>query len=1041
MMTYHLALLTLLLAYSAQGIQNQPGPNYGPPQRFPHREYGVPQKMPFREYGPPALKYGPPKLNFIGGGSGSSSSSSSSLHEQIKTHFGVPKPFYGPPHKPAQQYGPPPKQQYGPPPPPKPQYGPPKPQYGPPPPQKIQHIPASAYGPPKPQYGPPPPQALPLLQPGPLFKPQQHQPATSYGPPPSGPLNQPPKQSYGPPPGNYGPPPLPNFQKIQETTIILGNNHNGHGHSHHGQAGGAQQQVQIQIDASGHTHSVAGSQAPFHTACDGWKPIPAPAGAYVENNHIDTQSGYSQVSQGFGGGASSQGFGHSGGGASSFSSTQYSSNAGAVASAHAAAAAGVGASAAGDSASTLTLGISGSGGVDDLTDEQLVAVALQSSSFDNDNNIHQEILPQALPSTGPAGDFNKHGITQLEAQALELSLGTEDDSYSKPPADSYAPGSIHAAKFSSSSSSSSSAHSFGISGPGGNYGPPPLPPRGNYGPPPPKGNYGPPPPPPNGNYGPPPPPPSGNYGPPPPPPSGNYGPPPPPSGPGGNYGPPLPPPSGPGGNYGPPPPPPQGEFGSSAAFVHHHAEAGLGIQYGKQSGNVGNFPPPHGAPPSKPVAFRPPVPQGLIETIGNTVQHLDQFGVKPNIQVPTYIPPAANEIPQTGPGNLNIEYGAPQQQQQLPLAIIEQQLPAQQPAQVFVQQGQHQQHQHHQHHHHQHHHHEQQQQQFQQQNVHIEYGVPPPPQPQGIPPPPQYLPPGPPSAQVQQQFLPPLPSGPQQQFASGSGAGVSYTSSAQAAYENAFSATQYNHQIVHSQALPSQQEQPRFHDCGHGPNLVGGGVFNYQQQQQQQGASTSISQSIPVAEQHSQILSGPATSYGPPPSGNNELDHIGYASQKSQVTALPDGTNTNGLPGLESLNVLSAQKSQSIHFSSSQSGTTGSNGQSQTYQVQFGSNSGSGSQHDGILSADLLQTVLNAVEQPQQQHQPLPPNHKAEARSDIDIREESAGIEEDEHEPDVAKQESQKVEVKVKPDENEETPADVTELKPIVVKEENEAKH
>ncbi|XP_061397132.1 trithorax group protein osa-like, partial [Musca vetustissima] len=1012
-MTYHLLLLTVLLAYSAQAIQNQPGPSYGPPQRFPHREYGVPQKMPFREYGPPALKYGPPKLNFIGGGSSSSSSSSSSsLHEQIKTHFGVPKPFYGPPHKPAQQYGPPPKQQYGPPPPtqPKPQYGPPKPQYGPPPPQKIQHIPASSYGPPpKQQYGPPPPQALPLVQPGPLFKPQQHQPATSYGPPPSGPLNQPPKQSYGPPPGNYGPPPLPNFQKIEETTIILGNNQNGqahHQHHHHGQANG-QQQVQIQIDASGHTHSISGSQAPFHTACDGWKPIPAPAGAYVENNHIDTQSGYSQVSQGFGG-------------ASSFTSTQYSSNAGgasgAIASAHTAG----GATAGGDSSSTLTLGISGSGGIEGLTDEQLVAVALQSGSFDNDNNIHQEILPQALPSTGPAGDFNKNiGITPLEAQALELSLGTEDDSYSKPPADSYAPGSVHAAKFSGSSSSSSS-HSFGISGPSGNYGPPP-PPRGNYGPPPPpKGNYGPPPPPPKGNYGPPPPP-NGNYGPPPPPPSGNYGPPPPPSG-----------------NYGPPPPN-HGEFSSSAAFVHHHAEAGLGIQYGKQSGNVGNFPPPNGAPPSKPVAFRPPVPQGLIETIGNTVQHLDQFGVKPNIQIPTYIPPAANEIPQTGPGNLNIEYGAPlqQQQQQLPLAIIEQQLPVQQPAQVFVQQSQQQQQQHH---HHHHHHHEQQQQfqQQQQNNVHIEYGVPPPPQPQpqGIPPPPQYLPPGPPP-QLQQQFLPPLPTGPQQQFASGSGAGVSYTSSAQAAFENAFSATQYNHQIVHSQALPLQQEQPRFHDCGHGPNLVGGGgAFNYQQQQQQQG--TSISQSIPVAEQHSQILAGPASSYGPPPSGINEIDHIGYASQKSQVTALPDGTSTNGLPGLEGLNVLSAQKSQSIHFSS-QTGNANNNGQSQTYQVQFGGNSGSN--HDDILSADLLQTVLNAVEQPQQQHQPLPPNHKAEARSDIDIHAEAADAEEDENEPDVAKQASEKVEVKVKPDENEETPADVKELKPIVVKEENEAKH
>ncbi|EDW27687.1 GL20422 [Drosophila persimilis] len=154
----------------------RPAPQYGPPpqqqqQHVPHREYGVPQQIPFREYGPPALKYGPPKLNFLGGGGGGGGGGGSSLHEQIKTHFGVPKPFYGPPHiqhKPAPQYGPP-KQQYGPPPPqpapqygpppqPAPQYGPPpSPQYGPPPPLKIQHRPSPQYGPPKPQYGPPPP--------------------------------------------------------------------------------------------------------------------------------------------------------------------------------------------------------------------------------------------------------------------------------------------------------------------------------------------------------------------------------------------------------------------------------------------------------------------------------------------------------------------------------------------------------------------------------------------------------------------------------------------------------------------------------------------------------------------------------------------------------------------------------------------------------------------------------------------------------------------------------------------------------------------
>lgn len=387
MFTY-VSLLTVLLACNIQAIQIKP--SYGPPQRQPHREYGVPQQMPFREYGPPALKYGPPKLNFIGG------SSSSGLHEQIKTYYGAPKPFYGPPHKPQQQYGPPPhkpQQQYGPPP------SKPAATYGPPPPQKLQYRPTPSYGPPKPQYGPPSlpptPQSLPLFQPAQQFKPQ-HQPSTSYGPPPSGPLNAPPKQIYGPPPQNYGPPPLPNLNGPSETTIILAGAQNSqHHHQDHHQQ---QQQVQIQIDASGHTHSVAGSQAPFHTACDGWKPIPAPAGAYVESNHIDTQSGYSQVSQGSAHSSAS----------SAFSSTQYSNGINT----------GIGGTASGST--VLVSGSSGSGGsniVSGLSDEQLVALALQAG-----DNADQKLQQDVLPSTAPAGDFNQHGLNSIEAEALQVSI-------------------------------------------------------------------------------------------------------------------------------------------------------------------------------------------------------------------------------------------------------------------------------------------------------------------------------------------------------------------------------------------------------------------------------------------------------------------------------------------------------------------------------------------------------------------------------------------------------------------------------------------
>ncbi|XP_016995282.2 uncharacterized protein [Drosophila takahashii] len=955
--------------FDTYGPPPRPAPQYGPPpqQHVPHREYGVPQQIPFREYGPPALKYGPPKLNFLGGGGGGGGGGGSSLHEQIKTHFGVPKPFYGPPHiqhKPAPQYGPPPKpapqygpppQQYGPPPPkPAPQYGPPPPQYGPPP-VKIQHRPAPQYGPPPQQYGPPPPppQLLPSPHSAPLFKPA-HQPATSYGPPASGPLNLPPKQIFDAPPPNYGPPPLPvalpgNGGPPQSTTIILTG---GHPSGPSGPSGpGPVKQVQIQIDSSGHTHSVSGSQAPFHTACDGWKPIPAPIGAYVEQNHIETQGGYSQV-------------GHGGG---SFG-TQYS---------------GVGGSASGSASGSGSL-------IEGLSDEQLVAVALQGGG------------DGAHVITGPGGG------NSIEAEALQAAIGSLDDSYSKPPSDSFAPGSVHAQKY-----QTIGGHSGGSSG--GNYGPPPPPPSGNYGPPPPSGNYGPPPPPPSGNYGPPPPP-SGNYGPPP---SGNYGPP-------------------PSGNFGPPPPPPQfaalTSSHSNSHSSHSQSQSNVNIQYGPPSGNPQPFP-QHGAgQPNKPVAYRPPVPAGLLESIGATVQHLDQFGVKPQQQPATYIPPAANEIPLTGssipslPVPQALYQPPPPPPQSAPQVILQQQLPAPQPGPNFIHQQQ------------------QPKQQY----------LPPPPvanvRPLG-PPPPQ-----PPT----QQYLPAL--GPPQS---------SYFQQQQSQHsENSYSASQF-----HSQGLPLPQQAPRFnlqqqqvqqqvqqpqpiivHDCGHGPNLLSSNGYQVQQQQQFQnfgsisaassGAYNAISQSIPVAEQHTQqLVTGPSDSYGPPPSGNDlDYDHTGYASQKNAVAALPDGTDPQQLPGLDGLDVLSAQKSQSIQLNGQQP--------QQNFQVQFGGslNNSPGvasgdANHEEILSQGLLQSILTAIEQPNGQ-QNLPQNHKAQSRSDEHAKDHDLDQDQDqelanEEDSEQTSSSSNRVEVRVLPEHNEneeETPAEVKEIEPIVVKEE-EARH
>lgn len=145
--------------------------------------------------------------------------------------------------------------------------------------------------------------------------------------------------------------------------------------------------MQIQIDASGHTHSVSGSQAPFHTACDGWKPIPAPVGAYVEQNHIETQGGYSSVNQGHQQlqiqTQQAQNFG-----------TQYSVGGGS----------GPGVSATGSGS-----GVGGGGGsiVEGLSDEQLVAVALQG---DTQGNV----------ITGPGGVDGQ--LNSIDSEALQVSV-------------------------------------------------------------------------------------------------------------------------------------------------------------------------------------------------------------------------------------------------------------------------------------------------------------------------------------------------------------------------------------------------------------------------------------------------------------------------------------------------------------------------------------------------------------------------------------------------------------------------------------------
>lgn len=105
----------------------------------------------------------------------------------------------------------------------------------------------------------------------------------------------------------------------------------------------------------------------------------------------------------------------------------------------------------------------------------------------------------------------------------------------------------------------------------------------------------------------------------------------------------------PGGLYGPPP---SGSYGAPPSFSYKPAPSntygappsGLGISHGSVTGNLKQWP-VNFSPPRQPIAFRAPVPPGLIESIGHSVQHQDTFGIRLPQQSPVYLPPPTGEIP------------------------------------------------------------------------------------------------------------------------------------------------------------------------------------------------------------------------------------------------------------------------------------------------------------------------------------------------------------------------------------------------------------
>ncbi|XP_053660372.1 uncharacterized protein LOC128709400 [Anopheles marshallii] len=138
----------------------------------------------------------------------------------------------------------------------------------------------------------------------------------------------------------------------------------------------------------------------------------------------------------------------------------------------------------------------------------------------------------------------------------------------------------------------------------------------------------------------------------------------------------------------PPPPPPQKlHFPPAPHYgpppMRH---PGLGISHGSVSGNLKPWP-VSGSPPRHPIAYRPPVPQGLIESIGHAVEHQENFGTKPAYSGDVYLPPPTRDVAHSGPSSVELN-ALPSEQPAKPF-LTQHQLPE---AQAYVQEPRYQSH-------------------------------------------------------------------------------------------------------------------------------------------------------------------------------------------------------------------------------------------------------------------------------------------------------------------------------------------------------------
>ncbi|CAO1441530.1 unnamed protein product, partial [Diamesa tonsa] len=254
--------------------------------------------------------------------------------------------------------------------------------------------------------------------------------------------------------------------------------------------------------------------------------------------------------------------------------------------------------------------------------------------------------------------------------------------------------------------------------------------------------------------------------------------------------------------------------------------------------------------------------------------------------------------------------------------------------------------------------------------------------------------------QIQQSvatYLPPATSdlpfnnqGPQQFHAQQQNQGSSSSGYATQSQSQSQSHQQSSHQQQSSSGAYAYQNEVRnypTHDCGKGPQFnqvqVPHKEYGPPQDTVNLRHTNVISEALEIPSHNSADFNS-ASSYGPPASGPALLDNVGYESQvrsnsgaSTSETQIIESSGSEShsssshqqseqLPGLNTglsgLDFISAQKSQSLQIPVQ--GALGS------YQLQFqssGGNSNDGPNHQQILSDGLLNSILSAIEQPNQQ--------------------------------------------------------------------------